>query len=105
MIDQPVLHPEPAYAVLAFVAWFWGFSQVLWFWRHKTPWRFTTMLLMVAKAAFFTFVGSVFWFDWFDPNAHAVAIYSFAAVELVAFLHWLLLPSRGPDALAPLKDS
>lgn len=97
-IDDPGI--ELTYLWLVIMAWTWALSQAREAWRQRHAWPTTTALWMFAKAAYFTFVGSVWWFDWFDPFWHAVMISVLAIAHTIAFAHWLILP-RSDDEERP----
>jgi hypothetical protein len=94
---------DVAHLVLAFVAWVWALSQVKALVREihagrstdgaevGRGWRLTTVLWMTTKASYFTFVGSVWWFDTFNIHHYEIAIYTLSGVHVVAFIHWLKL--------------
>ncbi len=95
---------EIAYAIVVAMAWIWALSQVRQAGRYEGwSWHHTTALWMTTKASFFTFVGSVWWFDWFDPLAHELAIYALVAVHLVAFGHWIVLTPPPDDPTMPAE--
>ncbi len=102
---------EIAYAVLVFVAWVWALSQVRQVvqtrsWRWPFPWRTTAALWMTTSAAFFTYVGSVWWFDQFSYDAHQIAIYTLSTVYVIAFVHWIRLPQeKAPHPSLPPKSN
>jgi hypothetical protein len=95
-----------AHLVLAFVAWVWALSQIkaavqevrgirdpdeTWLER---VWRLATALWMTTKASYFTFVGTVWWFDRFVLREYEIAIYVLATVHVIAFVPWLLIRRR-----------
>lgn len=104
MIDTLLFNVELAYIAVALIAWIWAVSQMIWFFRKRTGWRFSTALWMLAKAGYFSFVGSVFWFDWFDERVHAIVVWSFFLFKSEAFIHWLFLDEDSSEKNAPLKD-
>lgn len=104
MADLFAIPPEVSHVLLFFVSACFAYSQIVWFSRKPSAWRFTTMCLFTFKAAYFFFIGSVFWFDWFDPGLYGFGVFVFGMVEFAAWIHWLNLPTSGPEAVAPLKD-
>jgi hypothetical protein len=93
---------EIAYGTLVAIAWVWAISQVRFTWaiegppRSRVSWRWKVSAWLSAKAAFFTIAGSFFWFDWFDPHLHAIAILVLAAVHVWSYAAWRRLPMPVP---------
>lgn len=85
-----------AYLISAAVTWIWAISQLriamweLWHWPPQWRWRATAAQWMLAKAVFISYVGVA---TWGVIPEHAPIVYLFAGSHVVAFVHWLRLPS------------
>lgn len=97
---------ELAYAVVAAIKWIWALSQIKaaviapdWVWWPPT-WRIATAMRVTVLALFFTFAGSIWWFDYFNPTVHEIALYMLAIVDTWVFIVWL---RRRPPDDAPME--
>lgn len=99
-----LLTPEVAYAILVTVAWIWAISQVIWFFRYRTGWRLTTAIWLTTKASFFTYAGSIFWFDTFNTDMHSILIWALAIAHAGAFIHWVRLSPEGDSEAKPTLE-
>lgn len=84
-----------AYIASAGIAWLWAGSQIkLAIHELRSPdtswWRVNAAQWLVVKAVFITYIGVAAWESIPD---HDAMVYLFLISHLIAFLHWLRLPS------------
>ena len=85
---------QVAYLLVVGIAWAWSLSQVALAVRelnHWPPtWRVNAAQWITVKAFFFSMIGVLTWDDIPD---YPWLVYLVAVSHLVAFVHWLRLPS------------
>jgi hypothetical protein len=89
---------EIAYLILCYCAWRWAVASIMGLRRYNhagaaTPWRWKATTWLTSKAVFFTFLGSVWWFNWFNIWIHTAAILLLALAHWAAYREWNKLPA------------